>query len=556
MDETREALEFDVLFVGGGPANLAGAIHLLNLARQAEKEIEVCLIEKAETIGAHSLSGAILDPVALKELVPDYLDKGCPIEEAECRDEFYYLTRTGQFRVPFTPRYMHNDGCHIISLSKLCVWLGEMAEELGVNVFPGFAGTEVLYESGGSRVIGVRTGDKGVDKDGNKRSNFEPGVDLMAKATVFGEGPRGSLLREVGKKLGIFEGKMPQVFETAVKEVIEIPKSSSFSSSATTVLHSFGYPLGLDTKGGGFLYKMKNNRVALGFVVGLEYEDPLLEPYQAFLSFKRHPLIADIIKGGKVLQQGAKTLSAGGFYTMPQLAVDGAVFVGDSASMLNIQRLKGVHTAMKSGMLAAEAIFEALEKDDFSREALGLYEQKVSASWIQKELYAARNFNQALSKKGFGKFITIGAQYLTGGRGFVDSMPIEEDCTTLKPVGNRSASSLESPETPELDGKLYLDKLTGLYLSGTTHEENQPCHLKIPHPDICMTECYPKFRSPCTRFCPAQVYELEEDANGSRRLKLNPSNCLHCKTCEIKDPLRNILWTCPEGGGGPKYSIL
>jgi electron-transferring-flavoprotein dehydrogenase len=556
MDETREALEFDVLFVGGGPANLAGAIHLLNLARQKEMEIEVCLIEKAESIGAHSLSGAILDPIALKELIPNYADRGCPIEEAECRDEFYYLTRTGRFRVPFTPSYMHNDGCHIISLSKFCVWLGEMAEEMGVNVFPGFAGTEVLYESGGNRIIGVRTGDKGIDKDGNKRANFEPGVDLMAKTTVFGEGTRGSLLREVGKKLGIFEGKMPQVFETAVKEVIEIPQSNAFNSSGTTVLHSFGYPLGLDTKGGGFLYKLKDNRVALGFVVGLEYEDPMLEPYQAFLSFKKHPLITDIIKGGKVLQQGAKTLPAGGLYTQPRLAVDGAVFVGDSASMLNIQRLKGVHTAMKSGMLAAEAILAALEQDDYSAGTLGLYAKKVSESWIQKELYAARNFSQALSKKGFGKFITIGAQYVSAGRGFVDAMPMEEDCTTMKPLGSQTAISGEAPQVHDLDGKLYLDKLTGLYLSGTTHEENQPCHLLIPHPELCMTECYDKYRSPCTRFCPAQVYELEEEADGSRRLKLNPSNCLHCKTCEIKDPLRNIIWTCPEGGGGPKYSIL
>jgi len=556
MDETREALEFDVLFVGGGPANLAGAIHLLNLARQKEMEIEVCLIEKAESIGAHSLSGAILDPIALKELIPDYAERGCPIEGAECRDEFYYLTPTGQFRVPFTPSYMHNDGCHIISLSKFCVWLGEMAEEMGVNIFPGFAGTEVLYDSDGNRVIGVRTGDKGIDKDGNKRSNFEPGVDLMAKTTVFGEGTRGSLLREIGKKLGLFEGKMPQVFETAVKEVIEIPESNAFNSSAMTVLHSFGYPLGMDTKGGGFVYKLKNNRVALGFVVGLEYEDPMLEPYQAFLSFKKHPLIADIIKGGKVLQQGAKTLPAGGLFTQPRLAVDGAVFVGDSAAMLNIQRLKGVHTAMKSGMLAAEAILAALEQDDFSAGTLDLYPKKVSESWIQKELYAARNFNQALSKKGFGKFINIGAQYMSGGRGFVDPMQMEEDCTTMKPLGGQTASPGKAPETHDLDGKLYLDKLTGLYLSGTTHEENQPCHLKIPHPELCMSECYEKYRSPCTRFCPAQVYELEEEANGARRLKLNPSNCLHCKTCEIKDPLRNIIWTCPEGGGGPKYSIL
>jgi electron-transferring-flavoprotein dehydrogenase len=556
MEETREALEFDVLFVGGGPANLAGAIHLMNLAQQAGKEIEVCLVEKAESIGSHSLSGAILDPVALKELMPDYLAKGCPIESPECRDEFYYLTPTGQLRVPYTPSYMHNSGCHIISLSKYCSWLGEVAEALGVMVFPGFAGTEVLYEPDGERIIGIRTGDKGIDKDGNKRSNFEPGVDLMAKVTVFGEGPKGSLIREVGKKLGIFEGKMPQVFETAVKEVIEIPASSFFVSSATTVLHSFGYPLGLDTKGGGFLYKMKDNRVSLGFVVGLEYEDPLLEPYQAFLSFKKHPLIAGIIQGGKVLQQGAKTLPAGGYYTMPRLAVDGAVFVGDSASMLNIQRLKGVHTATKSGMLAAEAIMTALEKEDFSQATLAAYEQKVSGSWIRKELYAARNFGQALSRKGITKFITIGAQYLSGGRGFVDPMPIAEDSTTLKKIKDPAAVKTGSADTQDLDGKLYLDKLTGLYLSGTTHEENQPCHLVIPDLNLCMTDCYENYRNPCTRFCPAQVYELEEDGDGKRRLKLNPSNCLHCKTCEIKDPYKNIIWTCPEGGGGPKYSIV
>ena len=556
MDETRESLEFDVLFVGGGPANLAGAIHLMSMAQKAGKEIEVCLIEKAESIGSHSLSGAILDPVALKELMPDYLEKGCPIEQAECRDEFYYLTSSGKFRLPYTPSYMHNSGCHVISLSKFCAWLGETAEELGIMVFPGFAGTEVLYEPDGDRVVGVRTGDKGIDKDGNKRPNFEPGVDLLAKITVFGEGPQGSLLREIGKKLGIFADKMPQVFETAIKEVIEIPESNAFNSSATTVVHSFGYPLGFQTKGGGFLYKMKDNRVSLGFVIGLEYEDPLFEPYQAFLSFKKHPLIADIIQGGKVLQQGAKTLPAGGYYTMPRLAMDGAVIVGDSASMLNIQRLKGVHTAMKSGMLAAEAILTALDQDGYSADALGAYAKNVEDSWIKKELYAARNFDQALSQKGVGKFITIGAQYLSGGRGFVDPMEIKKDRLSLKKLDNTTTHQTMSPETQDLDGKLYLDKLTGLYLSGTTHEENQPCHLVIPDQNLCVTECYDHYRCPCTRFCPAQVYELEEEPGGSRRLKLNPSNCLHCKTCEIKDPYENIIWTCPEGGGGPKYSIL
>ena len=547
----REKLEFDVLFVGAGPANLAGAIHLKKLAQQQGREIEVCIIEKAESIGGHSLSGAVLDPKALVELMPDFREKGCPIEETDLRDGVFYLTATGQLRLPYTPPYMHNKGCFIISLSKFCAWLGTIAEELGVNIFPGFAGVEALYDEAGRRVIGVRTGDKGVNKDGKPRTNFEPGVDLLAKVTVFGEGPKGSLIREVGKKLGIFAGRMPQVFETAVKEVIEIPAASPFLTSPFTVLHTFGYPLGLNTKGGGFLYRMKENRVSLGLVVGLDYEDPLLEPYQEFLRLKKHPLIADIIRDGKVLQQGAKTLAAGGLYTMPQLAVDGALFVGDSASMLNVQRLKGIHTAMKSGMLAAETILTAIGKGDVSAAALGDYRFKVDGSWIRNELHAARNFGQALSQKGIAKFITLGAQFVTGGRGFVDPMNITDDASTLQ------AGRFRPPtQVPDLDGKLYLDKLTGVYLSGTKHEEDQPCHLLIPDTELCVTRCWETFRSPCTRFCPGQVYEIEMEEGGRPRLKLNPSNCLHCKTCEIKDPFKNIIWTCPEGGGGPNYSIV
>ncbi len=547
----REQLEFDVLFVGGGPANLAGAIHLKQLAQQKGAELEVCLIEKAEVIGAHALSGAVLDLKALKELIPDYLAKGCPIEETDLRDGIFYLTPTGQIRVPYTPGYMHNTGCAVISLSKFCAWLGTLAEELGVNIFPGFTGTEALYDETGTRVIGVRTGDKGINKEGKPKGNFEPGVDLLAKVTVLGEGPKGSLIREIGKKLDIFSGKMPQVFETAVKEVIELAEGSPFSTSPFTVLHTFGYPLGLDTKGGGFVYRMKDNRVALGLVVGLDYEDPMLEPYQEFLRFKKHPLVADIIRGGKVLQQGAKTLSAGGYYTVPRLTVDGALFVGDSASMLNVQRLKGIHTAMKSGMLAAETILAAVEKGDFSAGALGAYAEKLEASWVWQELHQARNFGQALSQKGVGKFITLGAQYLSGGRGFVDPLKIADDAGTM------AAGHLRAPTAvSELDNKLYLDKLTGVYLSGTKHEEDQPCHLLIPDPEICVGRCWDDYRSPCTRFCPGQVYEMEQDENGRPRMKLNPSNCLHCKTCEIKDPFKNIIWTCPEGGGGPNYSIV
>jgi electron-transferring-flavoprotein dehydrogenase len=547
----REQLEFDVLFVGAGPANLAGAIHLKTLAQQKGREIEVAVIEKAESIGAHSLSGAVLDPRALRELMPDFRAKGCPIEETDLRDAVFYLTAGGQFRLPYTPPYMHNEGCFVISLSKFCAWLGTIAEELGVNVFPGFAGVEALFDEAGRRVIGVRTGDKGVNKEGKPRSNFEPGVDLLAKVTVFGEGPKGSLIREVGKKLGIFAGQMPQVFETAVKEVIELPAASPFLTSPFTVLHTFGYPLGLDTKGGGFLYRMKDRRVSLGLVVGLDYEDAMLEPYQEFLRLKKHPLIADIIRGGKVLQQGAKTLAAGGLYTMPRLAVDGAVFVGDSASMLNVQRLKGIHTAMKSGMLAAETILAAVAKGDVRAAALEEYRAKVDGSWIHGELYAARNFGQALSRKGPAKFIALGAQFLSGGRGLVDPMKIEDDATRLKP-----GARVPSPAVQDLDNHLYLDKLTGVYLSGTKHEEDQPCHLLIPDPELCVTRCWDTFRSPCTRFCPGQVYEMEATEGGRPRFKLNPSNCLHCKTCEIKDPFKNIIWTCPEGGGGPSYSIV
>lgn len=553
MSQTREEMPLDVLFVGGGPANLAGAVRLMQLAAEKNIEIEVGLIEKGDTIGSHNLSGAILDPTALAELIPDYKDQGCPIEQADCKDKFYYLTPKGKFGVPYTPSYMHNDGCHIISLSKFTRWLGEKAEEMGIMIFPSFAGVEVLFDDD-NKVIGVRTGDKGIDKEGGLKNTFEPGVDLLAKVTVFGEGPRGSLTRELDKKLGLYSAKMPPSYETAVKEVIELPEESAFLKGETSVIHTFGHPLGLHTKGGGFLYKMSDRRVALGLVVGLDYEDPLLEPYIAFLKFKHHPLIAEVIAGGKVLQQGAKTLTAGGFYTIPKLAVGGALLVGDGACLLNAQRLKGIHTAMKSGMLAAETIVKAFAKDDFSAAGLDSYGTALENSWIKKELYKARNFSPALAKGGIGQFFHVGAQYISGGRGFVDPMPIVEDRTTLKPLAPTAEKDVK--ETATVDGTLYVDKLTGVYLSGTQHEEDQPCHLLIGDLDLCMEKCYPTYGSPCTRFCPGEVYELKIDEAGKRELKLNPSNCLHCKTCEIKDPYSNITWTCPEGGGGPNYTIV
>ncbi len=553
MSTQHEEMPLDVLFVGGGPANLAGAIRLMQLAKEKNLSIEVGLIEKGDTIGAHCLSGAIIDPIALAELLPDYRDLKCPLETENCSDRFCFLTDRRAFTLPYAPPYMHNAGAHIISLSRFCRWLGDIAEAMGVMIFPGFAGAEILYGADNRTVTGVRTVDKGVDKDGKKKSNFEPGVDLTAKVTVFGEGSRGSLTRDMGRQLNLFTGPVPQTFETAIKEVIELPEDNLFIQSETTVVHTFGFPLGLDTKGGGFLYKMKDNRIACGLVVGLDYENPLLEPYEAFLQFKRHRLIADIIRGGKVIQQGAKTLASGGYYSMPQLATDGAMIVGDGACLLNPQRLKGIHTAMKSGMLAAETAADAIAADDASRAILDRYPDAVARSWIQAENHLARNFSQALSRKGPVKFLHIGAQHFTRGRGLKDPMSAAPDWTTLRriPPSGKTASP---PAPPAVDGTLYVDKLTGVYLSGVHHEENQPCHLTIVDPDLCVERCYQAYGNPCTRFCPGSVYEIISDGTGRRQLKLNPSNCLHCKTCEIKDPFENIIWNCPEGGG-PNYTI-
>ena len=557
MKIEREKIDFDVLFVGGGPASLAGAIRLMQLAGKKNMNLEVALIEKGAEIGSHALSGAVLNPVALKELLPDFLEKQCPIEGTVTEDEFYFLTPKKQYRIPIIPRYMHNKGFFIISLSKFTRWLGNIAEDLGINIFPGFAGKEVLYAKDQKTITGVRTGDKGLGKDGKPKSNFEPGIDLLAKVTVFGEGARGNLIQDISQKLNLFSGKMPQVFETGIKEVIQLPEDNYFTSGRGNEIHTFGYPLGLNPPGGGFIYEIKDNKVALGFLAGLCYEDAGLDIYDEFIKFKQHPFIADILKDGKVLEQGARTVSTGGYFTIPELAVDGGVFVGGSASMQNTPGLKGIHLSMKSGMLAAEAIINAFEKNNFTRETLSDYHDLFEKSWVKKEIFEVRNFSQALSKKGMIKFIHLGAQYVTKGRGMYDNMPLEQDYKTLKPEKYRDDNIRTVPEKKRLDGVLYVDKLTGVYLSKTMHREDQPSHIIIHDRDLCVTECFKTYRCPCTRFCPGDVYEIETDQNTSlRRLKLNPSNCLHCKTCDIKDPYRNITWTCPEGGEGPGYTVL
>ncbi len=557
MTSAREQIDFDVVFVGGGPACLAGAIRLMQLAGERGLTPEVALVEKGAEIGAHALSGAVLNPIALQELIPDYIARGCPIEATVRGDEFYFLTRDKAYRLPLVPRYMHNTGFQIVSLARLTRWLGKIAEELGVNIFPGFSGSQVLYADDGRRVTGVRTGDQGLDKNGTPKGNFEPGIDLHARVTVFGEGARGSLMKSITEKLGLAAGKMPQVYETGIKEVIQLPEGHYFTTSDGNDIHTFGYPLGMKTPGGGFIYEMSDNRVAIGFLVGLGYENPFLDPYAEFIKFKRHPLVAAIIRDGKVIEQGARTVSTGGYYTMPRLAADGALFVGGAAAIQNTPGLKGIHVSMKSGMLAAEAALAAVASGDPSAQTLALYPRRLEESWLKTEIYEGRNFAQALAKKMPAKLIHLGAQYVSGGRGLIDPLRHREDYRTLKPACKGQALTPQADAKPLYDGVLYVDKLTGVYLSKTLHREDEPCHLIVPDTRLCVTTCYETYANPCTRFCPAQVYEMETDEKtGRRHLKLNPSNCLHCKTCDIKDPYRNITWTCPEGGEGPNYSTV
>jgi electron-transferring-flavoprotein dehydrogenase len=552
----NEQIEFDVLFVGGGPACLAGAIHLMQTAKANHIELEVALIEKGADIGSHAVSGAILNPKALKELIPDYLAKGCPIEATVKQDEFYYLTETSARRLPVAPRQLHNRGYHIISLSKFTRWLGGICEELGINLFPGFAGKQLLFADDGRTVIGVRTGEKGLNKEGRPKGNFEPGIDLLAKVTVLGEGARGSLVKEAAGRLGLYADKMPPVYETGIKEVMQLPEGNAFSSGDVNDIHFLGYPLGFDTPGGGFVYAMKDHQVAIGYLTALCYEDPLLDPYEEFIRFKQHPFVAEIIKGGRVIEQGARTVSTGGYFSIPRLAVSGAMLVGGCASMHNTPGLKGIHLAMKSGMLAAEAILAAHARDDYSAATLDVYQQLFEQSWAKEEIYEGRNVAQALAKKGLLKLVHLGAQYVTQGKGVRDPMPLKEDyrcLEELKGPGETARTVLKQP----YDGRTYIDKLTGVYLSKTQHREDQPSHLIVHDTHLCVTRCYETYRSPCTRFCPGSVYEIEVDEkSGQRRLKLNPSNCFHCKTCDIKDPYKNITWTCPEGGEGPGYSVV
>jgi electron-transferring-flavoprotein dehydrogenase len=552
---THETIEFDVLFVGGGPANLCGAIRLMQLAAEKGRELEVALIDKGAAIGSHAISGAVMNPVAIAELYPDFLEQGFPVEQTVRGDGFFFLTKDRSFKMPLVPRQMHNAGFPIVSLSKVCRWLGDRAEALGINIFPGFDGKEILLADDGITVTGVRTGDKGLDKDGKPKPNFEPGIDLLAKVTVLGEGARGSLMKSLAAKLPIRKDRLSEVFETGIKEVIQLPENHFFSDSPFNDIHTMGFPLGLDTPGGGFVYEMAGNRIALGFLLALGYENPSLDLYDTFMAFKRHPMIRGIIRGGKVVEQGARAVSTGGWFSMPHLAADGALFTGNGAAMHSTPAIKGIHLAMKSGMLAAETILDALAAGDTSRHALDDYSRRVESSWAGAELREGRNFAQALAKKGPIKWIHLAAQYLSNGKGLVDRLPSVDDATTLNPMQPEAGSLPEEKEPSTGDNPAMVDKLTGVYLSGTLHREDQPSHILIHDQRVCVEQCYPAYGCPCTRFCPGDVYEMEtrKDGSGIKGIKLNFTNCLHCKTCDIKDPFHNVTWTCPEGGEGPNY---
>ena len=564
----REQLEMNIVFVGAGPANLAAAYHLKKLIIEHDElvaagkkegnllgDIEIGIIEKGPRVGAHILSGAVMDPIAIRELMPDFLEQGCPVDAPVTSDAAWYLTENKKIKAPITPPPLKNKGKYIISLSKVCEWLAEKCEEMEINIFPEFPGSEMLYDQN-DRVIGVRTGDRGIDKDGNKKGNFEPGIDLIAKITVLGEGSRGSLTKGLTTRLKLNEGKEPQVFSLGIKELWELPEGN-FEEGL--VVHTLGFPSDTKTYGGGWMYGMKDNVLSIGYVTGLDYLDPKIDPHAEFQKYKTHPEIAKILKGGKMIKYGAKTINAGGYYTMPQLYSDGVLLLGDCASFLNGQRIKGIHTGMKSGMLAAETILGSLEKEDYTSETLRHFEDKVNNSWIFDELYAVRNFHAAFQKGRWSGLINSGLQFLTGGLAW-GFMPKEHHVAGHERMQTRK----ESAECGTLNGKRYenvdfdkeltFDKVTDVFHAAVVHDEDQPAHLHVADTDICATRCAEEYGNPCEKFCPASVYEMEEDAEtGRKELKINFSNCVHCKTCDIMDPYQIINWVTPEGGGGPDY---
>ncbi|HET6203431.1 MAG TPA: electron transfer flavoprotein-ubiquinone oxidoreductase [Planctomycetota bacterium] len=538
----RETLKVDVLVLGAGPAGLATAIRLGQALKAGGREASVLVLEKGEEVGFHSLSGAVMDPRGMAELLPDFLEKGFPSEGTVVRDEMRFLTsrRSAGVGEGLLPRELRNRGHLVVSLYRVVRWMKEQAEGLGVEVHAGFAGAEVLYGEGGA-VVGVRTRDSGVNKRGERKANYQPGMDVRAKVVVFSEGPRGSLTKSLVARKRLDEGRNAQVYATGLKEVWEVPRDFG-----GRVVHTLGWPLDASKYGGGWIYGMSGRRLSIGFVVGLDYGDPRFDPHEAFQRWKTHPFVARLLEGGTLLRYGAKTIPEGGYFAMPRLYGDGFVLVGDAAGFLNARRLKGIHLAIKSGMLAAEAIVEALGAEDFSASRLRRYEALFEASWARAELWSCRNFRQAFSRGLWPGLLRAGLQLLLGGRILRARLPSKID-----PAHYRRLEGAPPPPRLAFDGKTTFDKLTDVFHSGTVHEEDQPSHLLVLDPRICVERCETEYGNPCQRFCPAQVYEWSDHA-----LRINAANCVHCKTCDVADPYQVIQWVVPEGGGGPKYVDL
>jgi electron-transferring-flavoprotein dehydrogenase len=541
----RESMAYDVVIVGAGPAGLGAAIRLKQLEAENGREVSVCVIEKGAEVGAHILSGAVLEPRALNELIPDWRERGAPINTAVAEDEFRIFTESGSVKMPgfALPKQLHNDENYIISLGNLCRWLAEQAEALGVEIYPGFAAAEVLYDEEG-RVRGVATGDMGIGKDGEPTANHTPGVELHGTYTLLAEGVRGSLSKEVIARFELREGRDPQTYGIGIKELWELDPSKHRRG---LVMHGFGWPLDTGTYGGGFMYHLDDNLCSIGYVVGLDYKNPYLYPFGEFNRFKTHPDVKPYFEGARRVSYGARAINEGGYQSVPKLAFPGGALIGCSAGFVNVPKIKGSHTAMKSGMLAAEACFAELAAE--APGDLESYQTAYDKSWIADELYAVRN-----SRPAFRWGLALGTLYSGLDLWLRGKVPWtfhhkHEDHETLRP-----ASECTKIDYPKPDGVLTFDRLSSVFLSNTNHEENQPPHLKLADPDIPVAHNLPLYDEPAQRYCPAGVYEVvRDDDTGDARFVINAQNCVHCKTCDIKDPRQNIHWTVPEGGGGPNY---